>query len=363
MTENDKDVAIILAGFGHVGRAFARIAAEKAAPLRSRYGLRLRLVAIVRKSGILYSQGGLDGASLAAEAEEPTARPGAWAKGTTLTDVLGKGRPGVLVDCTPSSIRSGEPGLGIIREALAKGWNVATAGKGPLVRDYTGLKEAARRAGVEIRYSAATAAALPTLDVGVMSLAGAEVLKIEGVLNGTSNYILTRMEEGLSYGRAVEEAQAKGIAEPDPSLDVGGWDTACKLVLIANAVLETAFDLGEVRVDGIGPESETVIRAVAGQGRTVKLLGSCSKAEAGSGWTLRVGPAVLEPEHPLFGVRDTSKGITFTTDTMGAVTVSGGKSDPRGAAAALLKDIIHIHIARGAGVKRPYAGSIRHSIS
>lgn len=340
MPQSDKDVAVILAGFGHVGRAFARLIAEKSEPLRSRHGLSLRLVGIVRMRGTLYSQEGLDGASLASEGEEPAGRPGVWTKELLLSDFLGKGSPGVLVDCTPSSIRTGEPGLSIIREALSQGWNVVTAGKGPLVLDYPGLTEAARRAGVEIRYSAATAAALPTLDVGVISLAGAEVLKIEGILNGTSNYILTRMEEGLDYSRALEEAQAKGIAEPDPSLDVGGWDTACKLVLIANAVLGTAFSLKDVEVEGIDEASDTAVHEAAGQGRAVKLLGGY---DAGTGWKLRVGPAVLDPDHPLFGVRGTSKGITFTTDTMGAVTVSGGKSDPRGAAAALLKDIIHIY--------------------
>ena len=344
MPRNDKDVAVVLAGLGQVGKAFARLIAEKSGPVRSRYGLNLRLVGIVRKRGTIYSQQGLDGASLASEAERPAGRPEAWLKDLPLSDLLGKCKPGVLVDCTPSSIRTGEPGLGIIREALSKGWHVATAGKGPLVLDYAGLKEAARRAGVDIRCSAATAAALPTLDVGVISLAGAEVLKIEGILNGTSNYILTRMEEGLSYGQALGEAQAKGIAEPDPSLDVGGWDTACKLVIIANAVLGTAVGLKDVGVEGIDETSDQAVRAAAGQGRAVKLLGGCLKDEAGTGWELRVGPAVLDPDHPLFGVRGTSKGITFTTDTMGAVTVSGGKSDPRGAAAALLKDIIHIYI-------------------
>jgi homoserine dehydrogenase len=342
MPAGPRDVALILAGFGRVGRAFARIVAEKTESVRSRHGICLKLVAVIRARGTAFSRDGLDGAALASDEEAEPVRSGRWAAGPPLVELLREAGPGVLVDCTPSSIRTGQPGLGIIHEGLAAGWPVVTAGKGPLVLQYAGLTAEAGRAGVELRYSAATAAALPTLDVGVMSLAGAEILEIEGILNGTSNYVLTRMEEGLSYKVALEEAQAKGIAEPDPSLDVEGWDTACKLVLIANAVLGTSFGLGDVAVAGIGAEGERAAREAAGQGRAVKLLGSCRRAAAGAGWTLRVEPAILMPDHPLFGVRGTNKGVTYTTDTMGAVTVSGGKSDPRGAAAALLKDIIHI---------------------
>jgi len=338
-----RPVPIALAGLGHVGRSFAFLVAEKRDAVRARYGLDLRLVAVLRKSGALASGAGLDGAALAAGSGGRAGGSIVWQVGLATAAVLSGLERGALVDCTPSSIRTGEPGLGIIRAALAAGWHVVTAGKGPLVLDYAGLRAAARRAGVEIRYSAATAAALPTLDVGVISLAGAEVLKIEGILNGTSNYVLTRMGEGLAFETALGEAQAKGIAEPDPSLDVGGWDTACKLVLIANAVLGTSFGLEDVAIEGIDSSWDGAVREAAGQGRAVKLLGSCSRGEGTATWALRVGPAVLAAVHPLFGVLGTSKGITFETDTMGAVTVTGGKSDPRGAAAALLKDIINIY--------------------
>lgn len=329
-------VPVVLAGYGHVGKAFAALVAEKTGAVLARYGLDLRLVAVLRRNGAVVDGGGLNGAV-------PAIGSAGWVEGLSVAEVLGRLERGVLADCTPSSIRTGEPGLGIIRSALAVGWHVATAGKGPLVLDYAALRDAARRAGVQIRCSAATAAALPTLDVGVLSLAGAEVLRVEGILNGTSNYVLTRMGEGLAFGDALGEARAKGIAEPDPSLDLGGWDTACKLVLIANAVLGTSFGLDEVVTEGIDAGWDLRVREAVAAGRAVKLLGRCSKREAGAGWTLRVAPADLGPDHPLFGVRGTSKGIVFETDTMGAVAVTGGQSDPRGAAAALLKDIINIY--------------------
>ncbi|MBN2207647.1 MAG: homoserine dehydrogenase, partial [Candidatus Aminicenantes bacterium] len=164
-----KKVPVALAGFGHIGKAFAALMAEKADAVRLRYELDLRLVAVLRKRGAVVDEGGFTG-------PVPAVGSAGWTDGLTAAEVLGRGERGVLADCTPSSIRTGEPGLGILRAALAAGWHVATAGKGPLVLDYAGLRDAARRVGVQIRYSAATAAALPTLDVGLLSLAGAEVL-------------------------------------------------------------------------------------------------------------------------------------------------------------------------------------------
>jgi homoserine dehydrogenase len=151
------------------------------------------------------------------------------------------------------------------------------------------------------------------------------------------------MGEGVEYEAALREAQAKGIAEPDPSLDVGGWDTACKLVLIVNAVLGTGLSLSDVAIAGLDGRWDGPVREAAKRGRAVKLLGVGRKSGEGAAWALRVGPSLLEPGHPLFAVNGTSKGIVFETDTMGAVAVTGGKSDPRGAAAALLKDIINIY--------------------
>jgi homoserine dehydrogenase len=263
-----------------------------------------------------------------------------WKPGLTVESVLRTVKPGILVECTPSNIQTGEPGLEHIRAALKAGWHVVTANKGPLVVDSKGLRDLARRNHVVLKYSAATAAALPTLDVGIYSLAGAEVQAIEGVLNGTSNYILTRMAEGVAYEEALREAQDRGIAEHNPALDVEGWDTAVKLLLIANSVLGLELTLKDIEVEGITRIPPELLAGARKEGRAIKLMGRLTGA-AGR-WKAEVSPQIIDRSHPLFGVTGTNKGITFLTDTMGSVTVTGGKSDPRGAAAALLKDIIHI---------------------
>jgi homoserine dehydrogenase len=264
-----------------------------------------------------------------------------WNPGLTLDEMLPKIEPGVLVDCTVSSFKTGEPGLGFLNKSLEYGWHVAAAGKGGLVFDFKNLMNKARAKGLKIKFSGATAAALPTLDVGLYSLAGAEILAIEGILNGTTNYILTRMDQGLGYEAALSEARQKGIAEPDPSMDVEGWDTAAKILLISNALVGTAFSLGDIKVEGITNISPEFLQEAKKEGKAVKLLGKLLKQ--GNQFHAEVRVCPLEPGHPLFCVSGTNKGITYLTDTMGSITVIGGKSDPRGAAAALLKDILNIY--------------------
>ncbi len=179
------------------------------------------------------------------------------------------------------------------------------------------------------------------MDVGFYALAGTCVYRIEGILNGTTNYILTRMSRGTDFRVALKEAQEKGITEPDPSLDLEGWDTAFKLLFITNTVCDTDFTLDDVKVEGIANMSGHLIREGREPHQALKLLGTFSREEEQP--YLRVKPSIMNSAHPLFGVNDTNKGITFFTDTMSSVTVTGGRSDPRGAAAALLKDIINIY--------------------
>jgi len=335
-----KRINIVLMGFGHVGQAFLRIVQEKKELCRMRYGLDVRICSVFRRAGALFSSRPLDIDRILEYSTSSQKSPD-WKKNLELISVLESFEPGVLVECTPFGSKNGEPGLSHIRGALERGWNVVTANKSPLVVDFQGLREKARKNHVALKFSGATAAALPTLDVALYSLAGAEISRIEGILNGTTNHILTRIKEGASYDEALEEAQSRGIAETDPSLDVSGWDTASKILIISNAVLQTDFSLDDVKIQGI----ETIPSKLLNQGRkkdrALKLLGRLWK-KAGE-FQLEVVLTVIDNSHPLFGVDGTNKGITFFTDTMDSITVTGGQSDPRGTGASLLKDIINIY--------------------
>lgn len=338
-----RSVNVVLMGFGKVGRAFLAIVGEKKSHCQERYGLDIRFPAIFDLGGALVYSSFLEAGEIleSLSSGHPLSKNPYWKADFKLIQALESIEPGVLIECTPSNIKTGESGLTHIRQALERGWHVVTANKGPLVVDFRGLREMAERNKLALKFSGATAAALPTLDLALYSLAGAEILGIEGILNGTTNFILTKMKEGEGYDEALREAQEKGIAESDPSLDLGGWDTAAKLLLITNTALKRDFTMNDVRVEGITSISPRLLRQGREEGTTLKLLGKMWRQR--ERFHLEVALTIIDESHPLYGVDGTNKGITFMTDTMDAITVIGGKSDPRGAGAALLKDLINIY--------------------
>jgi len=336
-----RHVPIIITGFGRVGSAFARLLEEKAESCRIRYGLDLELRSVIRRDGGLYAPKRHGLQSIAGLSRAEIAALPAWNSGLTLQEALSILDPGVLAECTPTDLTTGEPGLGYMRAAIHSGWNIAAASKGALVLEFQELSAHAADHHVQIRYSGATAAALPTLDTGLYALAGAEIQAIDGILTGTTNHILGRMEEGLSFEDALKEAQVKGIAEPDPSLDIDGWDTLCKILLVANAAAGTNIELPDIPRSGIRDVTKADLDKARAAAKSLKLLGRMTRRDGKAG--AEVGVVALDPSHPLFHINGTNKGIVFFTDTMGQVAVSGGKSDPRGTAAALLKDIINIY--------------------
>jgi len=339
-----KRIALVLTGFGNVGRTFFSLLREKSEDIGKRYGLALETLAVARAEGCFYTGGPLEGHHVSRGGEPWTKGNPAWREGLRATDVIAElGPGGCLVECTISNLETGEPGMSYISSAFRGGWNAVAASKGALVVGLPALRALAAENGVFLKFSAATAAALPTLDVGLVSLAGARIEGIQGVLNGTSNYILTRMGEGLDYVEALREAQDRGIAEPDPASDVGGWDTASKILLITNSCLGSAYVLKDVHVRGITGISVDFVQSARKEGRAVKLLATAAPGRQGARWSLDVRPSLVEASHPLVHVNGTEKGITFLTDSMGSVTLTGGRSSPRGAAAALLKDIINIY--------------------
>ena len=335
---------VILCGFGTVGKAFSRLLLERQRLILDKYGLDIKIAAVVASGGAVVSDQGL------LPIEELPAYVDA---GNKLETFLSHGRPGVsgveviknipaevLVETTPTNLVDGEPARTHFFEALKRGLDVVSANKGPLVLFHREIQALAKNAGGRIFMSAATAAALPTLDVGLMCTAGANVLALEGILNGTTNYILTRMHVDLcEYESALKDARDMGIAETDPTLDVEGLDTRNKLMILSNRLFGKDLDLDDVAVEGITRITSADIFKAVLAGKVIKLVGT---AEWNKGdVNVSVAPKALEKTHPLATVNYAEKGISYLTDTMGRITVTGGKSSPEGAAAALLKDLIH----------------------
>ncbi len=337
-----RTLRILISGYGGIGRAFAGLLNSKRDQLVAQYGLSLPLVAVTTGHGAAVAQDGLplDALLVLGRKDSPALLEGYGSDATTVS-LIERGVADVLIETTPTDIKTGEPGMTHLRTALEHRMHVVTATKGPLVLAFPTLRHLAEDRGVALKFSSATAAALPAFDLGAYCLAGTTIQKIEGTLNGTTNFILTRMARfDESYANALAEAQLRGIAEPNPTLDVEGWDSANKLVIIANSVLGAELTLDQVSVSGITNITPELLKSAATEGKTLKLI---ARAEVIEGRVeASVGVHALPLDHPLAHVTGSEKGITYTTDTMDKVSAVGGKSDPRAAAAAMLKDVINL---------------------
>jgi len=340
------NVNIIICGLGNVGRNLAQLLDEKRATIGAAYGWQPNLVGVAEVNGSAVQTDGLPIRELLQHLEDqktvgefPASGQPAWG----VSEVLENAAADVLIETTPTNIETGEPALGHVRQALQRGMHVVSANKGPFIHAYRELRALADRNRVQLKLSAAAAAALPTLDVAQTCLAGTTILSIEGVLNGTSNYILSRMRtQQEDFATALRAAQQAGIAETDPRLDVEGFDTANKLALIANIAMNLNLTPADVKLRGISQVTLEEIQEAAGNDHIMRLVGRVDRNADGTLQT-SVAPEALPADHPLANVDGSEKGITYTTDTMDRITVTGGKSDPLGAAAALLKDLINIY--------------------
>jgi homoserine dehydrogenase len=262
---------------------------------------------------------------------------GAW----KLQEILQGFKVDLLVEATPTNKRTGEPASSAIRLALENGVHVVTANKGPVMLHYRDLKGLADRNGLGFGIGATAGAALPTISAGENDLLGSRLLRIRGVLNGTTNYILHLMEtEGMSYGDALSKVQEEGIAETDPSQDVEGWDTAIKMTIIANALAGTDLALEDAQVTGITHLTGEDIESAKNQGKRYRLVGDLNLQDKNP--RVLVKPVKVSGEDIFYGVQGKNKGIQYITDNLGEVTILGGASDVRGAAAAIIRDILQI---------------------
>ncbi len=338
---------IVLCGLGGVGKELVQLLADRGTEIEKKYGLRFVLTAAVDIGGAATTTGdnGLPAAELLAHLRRGKAVEnfGEFGQpGLTGAEAIQRVSANVLVEATPTNLTDGEPGKTHIFTAVEKGMDVVSANKGPVVLFYKELHELAQKNNCRLHISAATAAALPTLDVARVCLAGTRVLSVEGILNGTTNYVLSRMkEQGCSYDVALKSAQELGIAETDPSYDVEGKDTAIKMVLISNRIFGMSSGIKDIKVKGITKIGLEDISRATKDDKVIKLIGSVELVDGEV--QLSVAPKLLDKDHPLASVNGSEKAISYMTDTMDRITVMGGKSSPVGAAAALLKDLINAH--------------------
>lgn len=348
MTEETRQVRLLLVGVGNVGRRFLELVGRKRDTLLHRLGLELKLVGVADSSGAALCPDGLDlnqVVTLKAEgrgvAEVPQwGQPGVSALQMVHTDL--PDRPRLLLDASPANLKHGQPGLGSIEAALEQGMHVVTANKAPLVLAYPHLLALAREHGVQLRFDATVAGGLPAVNLGQRDLAIAGIHRLEGILNLTTNYILTRMaDDGLTYNEALAHAQAAGHAETDPRLDVEGWDAANKLVILAHSVLGYPATLDDVAVKGITDLTSDTLQQAAAQGKRVKLVATAERDA--DGYRLSVGPTWLEASHTLARLGAKQMGIVYHTDICGILSAAIVEATPLPTAAAMLRDVVDIY--------------------
>lgn len=341
-------VDLILVGLGNVHRQFLHLLATRRDLLASRYGLRLRVVGAADSRGAVAEAGGLDPAALLAHklaggnaGAFPGGRPGA-----TAFDLLAHVSANVLLEASPVNLKDGEPALSTVLAALARGLDVVLANKAPLALRFQDVQRAADAAGARLAFSATVCGGLPVVNVGRRDLVAAQVRRVTGIFNSTSNYILTQMAAGNAYEEALAEAQRRGLAETNPSLDVDGWDTANKLTIVANAVLGFPATVADVRpVAGIRTQDAEFGMQnpeFARPGAVVKLLGVAQR-RADGGYDLSVRPVALPPEHKLAHVDGWQMGVIFESDLFETIFIAIDERGPTGTAAAMMRDVVNLY--------------------
>ena len=336
MKGNTKTVRISIVGFGYVGAGVAEVIRRKRGDIARKYGLNIKIVGVADLNGVFIDENGLN------EAEILKVKTGEknWEKPGDMTslDVIRDVEHEVMVETTPTNVVNGEPGLTHIITALESGRHVVTSNKGPLALEYTRLTELAAKSGKELKFEATVGGAMPIISLIRENLAGNGILSIQGILNGTCNYILTRMaEEGLPYEHVLKEAQELGLAEADPSKDIEGIDTAVKLVILANSVFGMNATYKDVEVAGITSITSDALKLADDADYMVKLIGEVS--QEGS---LKVRPRLV-PKHDPLNVSGTLNVATIKTDLAGDITVIGKGAGPIEAASTILADIISIY--------------------
>jgi homoserine dehydrogenase len=338
------DVAII--GLGNVGRGFLQILELKASRLAAEFGLAFRIVCVADSSGVAVNPAGFDPAAtrLHKESGRRVADLPGFQAGQSPAQLLATLAVDLVLEASPVDLKTGEPGLGVTRTSLRRGIPVVLANKGPLVLAFAELQALATAHGAALAYSATVCGALPVINLGQRDLVAADIIELAGIFNATTNFILAEMATGRSFADALAEAQQRGIAETDPTLDVEGWDTANKLVIIANSFLGVSVTLADVAVQGITEVTAGDLRAARSLGNTIKLVARAERKDGG--YHLSVRPTIV-PLHSFLGQCDGwEMGIELRSDLYGLMFHKIWEREPLPTAAAMLRDAVNILRAR-----------------
>jgi homoserine dehydrogenase len=325
---------VALLGCGVVGSEVVRLLGSQSDDLAARIGAPLELV-------------GIGVRDLALERRYPVPRD-------LLTDDLSGLVASSSVDVVVEVMGGIEPARSLLLTALRRGASVVTANKALLAEYGAELYEAADEAGGDLYFEAAVAGAIPLLRPLRESLAGDNVNRVLGIVNGTTNYILTKMDEsGASFDESLAEAKALGYAEADPTADVRGYDAAAKAAILAGLAFHTRVTLADVYTEGITEVTSDDVATAKAMGHVVKLLAICERTEDGRGVSVRVHPAMVPHTHPLAGVREAYNAVFVESDAAGQLMFYGRGAGGAPTASAVLGDLVAVGRNRLSGGRGP----------
>jgi homoserine dehydrogenase len=339
---------LVLVGFGHVARRFVALLEEER-PALAREQIAVRIVGVVtRRHGMVMAVRGLDAVALAdrvarggrigtSRDERPAVEfieSTAAANGTAAEGRL------IVVETTTLDIASGQPAIDHIRAALACGAHVITANKGPVAFAYHALAEAAARTARRFLFEGAVMDGVPVFNLVRETLPGVGIIGFRGVVNSTTNFILTAMEQGQPYAEALAEMQGMGIAESDASLDVEGWDAAAKTAALANVLLDAHLTPHDVERVGISAGLRSAAMEARSAGRRLKLVARAGRDEGRI--AARVAPEELPEDDLLAGLEGQQNALVLHTELLGEIAVVQRGSGLTQTAYALFSDLITI---------------------
>lgn len=327
---------IILCGFGVVGQSLVKLFESRSEDLYAKYGLKPRVVGVFDSKGSAVDQSGLDlNKLIEVKKKFGTVKNYADTKNTMSgVEMLKNVDADVLIETTASNYKDAEPGMTHITTAMKKGMHVISVNKGPLALAFPSLLELATYNQVMFKFSGTVGGGTPILDYAKNSLSGERITSFAGILNGTTNYILTNMGTGISYEDALKDAKDKGYVEADESLDLDGLDAAAKLVILANWIMGMKVTLPDIDCTGIRKITSEDIKKAAKNNCSIKLIASCNK-------DLVVGPKEVSNDDPLC-VNGTLNAIAFTSEHSGTQTIIGKGAGGMETASSILRDLLDI---------------------
>ncbi|WP_447412042.1 homoserine dehydrogenase [Acinetobacter baumannii] len=324
-----KRINVAICGFGRIGQQIAELLLNRSTYYKQKYQIDARLVGVCNSSSGLIDQEGLQASKWLDKTQ--------YQAGLTEQKFLEQVQADVIIETGPSDYVTGGKGLFYLNYALTHSMHAIAVSKGALVVEGKKLINLAHQHNKKLFFSGATAAALPTVDLFEYNLAGCQILEIEGVFTGTTNFILNDMlQHECAFTESLEKAQAKGIAEPNSSFDVDGWDTAAKITILVNTVLGADVKIQDIPRQGSSHVTTEHIRDWKQENIIPRLIGfiHIKNQQIQTGVELRLVPA----NHPFAHLQGSNKCIRVLTQEMGEFVVSGGASAPLATAAAALKD-------------------------